>query len=204
MSLSCCSSLSVRLKSHDVSYTSVSMVTKSSHRSCSPGMWRSFPRRTSDRAQSTCQHQKQKKKKKRCSKKHEIVLSHTEFWCTRKQMVIGTGTFCKHTKKMKMNNQSSALIWAQDLICQCRKKLFFPLSTQLQAVIEASSQPSIHQVKSLLKALEAKRRGGGQCRFIGRLPKVTNQTLLRLIATGSHSSMLMDGARATPPAGEMV
>lgn len=55
MSLSCCRSLSVRLNSHDVSYTSVSMVTKSSHKSSSPGISRSFPRRTSDRAQSTWQ-----------------------------------------------------------------------------------------------------------------------------------------------------
>ncbi|TNN50122.1 hypothetical protein EYF80_039666 [Liparis tanakae] len=46
-------SLSVRLNSHDVSYTSVSIVTKSSHKSSSPGISRSFARRTSDRAQST-------------------------------------------------------------------------------------------------------------------------------------------------------
>lgn len=54
MSLSCCSSFSVRLRSHDVSYTSVSMVTRSSHSTSSPGMFCSFPRRTRDRAQSTC------------------------------------------------------------------------------------------------------------------------------------------------------
>lgn len=106
MSLSCCSSFSVRLKSHDVSYTSVSMVTKSSHRSCSPGMWRSFPRRTSDRAQSTYQQQK----KKRFSGNHEIGLSYTEFWCNtqlKKQMIIMTGKLCKHirTGKLIINHQ---------------------------------------------------------------------------------------------------
>lgn len=74
MSLSCCSSFSVRLKSHDVSYTSVSMVTKSSHSSCSPGMCRSFPRRTSDRAQSTWRPQKYKEE-------DSFTLFYTGVWC---------------------------------------------------------------------------------------------------------------------------
>lgn len=53
MSLSCCKSFSVRLSSHDVSYTRVSMVTKLSPSCCNPGIFRSFARRTRERAQST-------------------------------------------------------------------------------------------------------------------------------------------------------
>lgn len=114
MSLSCCSSFSVRLKSHDVSYTSVSMVTKSSHRSCSPGMWRSFPSRTSDRAQSTYQHHKkrdfQETMKSVCHTLNSGAIRNSNRWLSWQENSANT-----LGQDRKINNQSSALIWSQDL-----------------------------------------------------------------------------------------